>query len=918
MRVIWNEADSTNTHFVKTPISAVCSIGLIMILNLVCGGLLSLQAQDWAWIKSWQSGAAEVIDDAVADPVSDNFYIVGDLGSAGADLFPAGSTLSSDFSVTYGGQDGYMAKVGPDGTLIWAFRIGGANEDGINSVELDSAGNIFVTGMTRSNTVQFAGTTPPDASSSLTSTGAVKVFLAKYDQDGALLWAHLGASTVFAWGTDICSNASGIYLAGSFKYGFNFGGLNLVDTSGLESVFLAKFSHTGTIQWIKTLKSDVPVYSTGITCDNIQLFLTGYLDGNLLTLIDSQGGQEDTLSSGTLGGDDIYIFCATDNGSPLWTQRIGSSGDDVSADLVVDSDFIYLTGNYGAQAIFPSYPDNPVSNTGGSDIFVSAFSKTDGSTIWVSTLGDDEGNDQEAGDIAIDGAKRLYVTGYFKGKITGGTYTEYSLGNEDIFLASLTSLGSFNWITSLGGSRRDVGTGVSASHPGTVYLAGNIFNSVVDSIFILPSTGNENILAAKSQDSCNFPLGGTLRASEPVICGSGPVQIVLSDYRGTLEYQVSAPGAHTWSKLTDEVTDSISFVALSTADYRVLVSTDSCGSTASNIVRITVESPPTISLPPDTQVCGPETILVAGTDGLDGFWSSVSGPGTLQFDNGAPFNEARIVADAYGTFTVQFTALGQMCSSTAQADVTFNEIPSVDAGVEVQVCLGDAARLHAEAEGSYLWSPGNLLDDSTLQDPAAMVDTTTTFMVTVTGSNGCVGTDEVLVHVFQPASAEAGPDQVLISETGTQMSALLGTGETGSWSLEQGTGVLDDALDPETRVTQLAMGENIFGWHVSNGVCPESVDLVSIQVIDLIVPTVITPNGDGMNDNFIINGIEYYEHSALVVLNRWGEEVYQEEPYTNNWSGQDKSGRSLPQGTYFIVLKITENDIRKGYVVLVR
>ena len=296
----------------------------------------------------------------------------------------------------------------------------------------------------------------------------------------------------------------------------------------------------------------------------------------------------------------------------------------------------------------------------------------------------------------------------------------------------------------------------------------------------------------------------------------------------------------------------------------------------------------------------------------------MSGPGTLQFDNGTLFNDAQIIADTYGTYTVEFTALGQACSSTAQADITFNEIPPVDAGSDLQVCLGDPAGLHVEAAGSYLWSPGQLLDDSTLQDPVAMIDSTTTFTVTVTGANGCVATDEVLVNLFQPVSADAGPDQVLIEKTETMMSALLGTGETGSWSLVQGTGVPDDLMDPDTRITQLDRGENIFGWHVSNGVCPDSVDLVSISVIDIVVPTVITPNGDGLNDNFIITGIEYYDHSALVVLNRWGEEIYQEEPYTNSWSGQDRSGRELPEGTYFIMLKITENDIRKGYVVLVR
>jgi gliding motility-associated-like protein len=127
-----------------------------------------------------------------------------------------------------------------------------------------------------------------------------------------------------------------------------------------------------------------------------------------------------------------------------------------------------------------------------------------------------------------------------------------------------------------------------------------------------------------------------------------------------------------------------------------------------------------------------------------------------------------------------------------------------------------------------------------------------------------------------------------------------------------------DLVDPGSMVYELGTGENIFSWHVSNGVCPESADQVSITVLQMIVPTVITPNGDGLNDFFIINGIEQFEESELIVSNRWGEVVYEEKPYTNSWNGLDRNGRELPEETYYIVLKISDNDIRKGYVVILR
>ena len=84
------------------------------------------------------------------------------------------------------------------------------------------------------------------------------------------------------------------------------------------------------------------------------------------------------------------------------------------------------------------------------------------------------------------------------------------------------------------------------------------------------------------------------------------------------------------------------------------------------------------------------------------------------------------------------------------------------------------------------------------------------------------------------------------------------------------------------------------------------------------IPTLFTPNGDGVNDGFIIKDLANYAANELIVLNRWGNEVYRQPNYQNSWSGT-----GLNEGTYFYIVKLKKANgdswvIQKGYVTLIR
>jgi|GEM_PF-1236807 len=83
-------------------------------------------------------------------------------------------------------------------------------------------------------------------------------------------------------------------------------------------------------------------------------------------------------------------------------------------------------------------------------------------------------------------------------------------------------------------------------------------------------------------------------------------------------------------------------------------------------------------------------------------------------------------------------------------------------------------------------------------------------------------------------------------------------------------------------------------------------------------PNVITPNGDGKNDTYVIQGLELYPENNLQIFNRWGNEVYHSNgSYKNNWAGE-----GLNEGTYYYILKLKDRtgqwQALKGWITLLK
>ncbi|MBN2648513.1 MAG: gliding motility-associated C-terminal domain-containing protein [Prolixibacteraceae bacterium] len=106
------------------------------------------------------------------------------------------------------------------------------------------------------------------------------------------------------------------------------------------------------------------------------------------------------------------------------------------------------------------------------------------------------------------------------------------------------------------------------------------------------------------------------------------------------------------------------------------------------------------------------------------------------------------------------------------------------------------------------------------------------------------------------------------------------------------------------------------------GICDTAKVLITVE--DLILPPeVFTPNNDGFNESFVIENLENYPDNQLVIFNRWGNKVYEQNNYQNDWAGHSNvkytlGDKPLPVGVYYYVLKYANNRIKQGGVYLER
>lgn len=255
---------------------------------------------------------------------SGNIYITG-FFDGHADFDPGPDTKNR---YSNGGFDAYLLKLDPEGNYVWAKNWGDSGSDGGYDVAVDGPGNVYVTGLFQSESVDF----DPGAGTDIHQGWGA--YLTKFNPAGSHQWVNTWR---YSHGNGIVIDGNNyIYVAGEYQFTVDFDPGPGIDEhtaySYDEDIFLVKCAEDGDFHWARTLGGDHVDYAVAIAVDCLNnVYVTGFYKG----IVDFDPGPGvDGHSAETMGN--TFLSKVTPGGAFEWTSTIGTGDYTRCYDVIVD------------------------------------------------------------------------------------------------------------------------------------------------------------------------------------------------------------------------------------------------------------------------------------------------------------------------------------------------------------------------------------------------------------------------------------------------------------------------------------------------------------------------------------------------------------------------------------------------------
>ena len=398
------------------------------------------------WVSRLGGLAAERATSLVRDGSGN--LLVGGAFEGTTDFDPS---VANQSLVSLGGEDGFVAKLGADGALVWARRFGGIAADQVNGVAVDGTGRVFATG-------SFTGSANalPAASPTIAANGnGQDAFVLGLSAPGAVSFAFpIGGPDLDAGRAVAVTTGGLVVTAGTFRGGAAFDPTSLLvqlTAQGGTDAFLAGYNASGVFQWASAISGlgEEEVRGGGLAADlEGGVVATGTFTGTA----DFDPRQAILATRSSLGGADWFAARYDGLGGFRSVFAIGNTGADPAPRPLADADgTLMLTGWWSGPLDFdPGVGQSVVSSFGSggaTDVFVAKYA-FEGVLLWVSRFGEgtalSERQNRGTALASYPGGGVL-ATGQFFGSpdFDPGTpaFRLTSLGNADGFIVLLNAQG---------------------------------------------------------------------------------------------------------------------------------------------------------------------------------------------------------------------------------------------------------------------------------------------------------------------------------------------------------------------------------------------------------------------------------------------------------------------------------------------
>jgi len=477
--------------------------------------------------------------------------------------------------------------------------------------------------------------------------------------------------------------------------------------------------------------------------------------------------------------------------------------------------------------------------------------------------------------------------------------------------APVIALDSINHVSCFGACDGEIFVSVTSINPPVAYLWSN-GDTIEDPTGLC--AGSDTLTTTDALGCLAFDIYEVLEPAElfvtytvtDVNCGNDCDGIIVAHATG---------GTGPYTYLWDNAETDSTIIDLCAGDY-ILTLTDANG--CSIVDTVSVQGPSPIVITVDALVdascntINDGEISITVTGGSAPYTYAWNGPG-------GALNVEDLTNILSGVYTLTITDTGG-CSIDTTFTVGSDAFVSVLAMPDISICPTDSFLVTSTSIGAtalqWLDTNGALLgnDSSVFVNPVIGVNK----YVIIASDSLCIFRDTVIVTVLPGPGVNAGADQSITFGS----SVVIGGNPTGpsgaavAWSPAtglNGTTVSNPIASPAVSTTYtvtIVDGDGCFG-----------VDEVFVEVVPIAVPvTGFSPNGDGINEGWVIDFIEDYPNAEVEIYNRWGQLLFRSVGYNTPWDGQYK-GEKLPIGTYYYVIDLKDPNIKEpvtGPVTILR